>query len=50
MIRLGQLKDVIPQPGLTANKAYCRGVGVMLQVLKDQTLTMCKRHVYIVRM
>jgi hypothetical protein len=30
------LQEPAPEAGLSANQLYCFGVGVMLQVLKDQ--------------
>jgi hypothetical protein len=39
-----------PQPGFSAKSWYCRGVDVMLQVVKEHWLTACKLAAHIVVM
>jgi hypothetical protein len=44
------LQEPGPQPGLSAKLWYCRGVDVMLQVVKEHWLTACKLFIDIVLM
>ena len=38
----------VPEPGLSANRSHCRGVGLMVQLVKDQLFAIRTRLVGIV--